>query len=273
MPIFQLGLCDFLSLEPKLPSGSLNREAIEILKIVFDNLRKIQGGRPIIDIYYCTTGTYRAEKEIHASFDILKESVADLDLFSDVTVTPLGRPELLKMWAAVTEKNEARLKVIDYLGMPAMKGIPQSYIALVKAENFVKSLLTGDNGRLKLGIFDENIRSFLGSENPVNADIAETLKSESQRQLFSVLNNGITVVAPEITLTPNTKEIDIANYQIINGCQTSNTLWECKDLLTDNVNVVVKFIQSPDTDVSMSIISATNSQTGIKSESFHGLKI
>ena len=86
------------------------------------------------------------------------------------------------------------------------------------------------------------------------------------------MNNGITIVAPEITLTPNLKEIDITNYQIINGCQTSNTLFLCKDNLADNVNVVVKFIESPNDEVSTDIIAATNSQSDIATESFHGLK-
>src|SRR5690606_38752276 len=43
---FKIGLEDFLSLTPKLPNGSFNTEALQILKTVFANLRKIRNKRP-----------------------------------------------------------------------------------------------------------------------------------------------------------------------------------------------------------------------------------
>jgi WD40 repeat protein len=270
---FNIGVTDFVTLEPKLPSGPLNKQSIEILKIVYDNLKKVQGGRPNAHIYYCTTGTYNRENEIRASFEIIERTIKETDLFDQVSVTPLGRSDLLKLWSSVTEKNEAKLKLIDYLGMPEMPNIPQSYIALVEARVFVEKVLCGADGKLRPGIFDENIRAFLGTGNPVNTDIARTIEDSDKKFLFSVLNNGITIVAPEMTLTPNSKELDISNYQIINGCQTSNTLWEHRENLVEGIRVVVKFIQSPNNDVSLDVIAATNSQTEIKSESFHGLKV
>ncbi len=52
---FKLGIDDFLSLEPKLPNGNFNIEMLEIIKIIFDNLKKIRNRRPNIFIYYCTS--------------------------------------------------------------------------------------------------------------------------------------------------------------------------------------------------------------------------
>ena len=48
--------------------------------------------------------------------------------------------------------------------------------------------------------------------------------------------------------------MDLVNYQIINGCQTSNTLAQNVDFLDDTVNVVVRFIESPNNDISTDII-------------------
>ncbi|WP_233174952.1 AIPR family protein, partial [Delftia sp. ASV31] len=73
-------------------------------------------------------------------------------------------------------------------------------------------------------------------------------------------------------MTPNTKEIHLTNYQIINGCQTSSTLFENRLHLTDSVNVVVKFIESPENESSSDIIAATNSQSDIPKEAFFGLR-
>jgi AIPR protein len=269
---FKIGIEDYLSLDPKLPNGKLNKESIDIFKILLNNLNKIKNRRPNVRVYYCTTGVYSAEKEIKASFEIIERYITLSEFFNTVSVKPMGRGEILKLYAELTEKNEAKLRVIDYFGMPEMPGIPQSYVAVVNAKIFVESLLVDTAGNLMQSVFEENVRSFLGEQNDVNSAIQETLRNAEKKSLFSVLNNGITIVAPELTLTPNTKEIHLANYQIINGCQTSSTLFENMPHLTDSVNVVVKFIESPENDSSSDIIAATNSQSDIPKEAFFGLR-
>lgn len=268
---YSMGLKDFLSLDPKLPNGKLNEDALNTFRVVLNNLRKIRNRRPYASIYYCTSGTYKAEPEIAAALEIVKSGVIETDLFHDVDVHPLGRSELLSYWADISEKNEAKLKVIDYFGMPTMPEIPQSYVAIVNANEFINKLLVGEDGQIRSGVFEENVRAFLGQDNDVNSGIEETLRAGDKKQLFSVLNNGITIVAPELTLTPNSKEIDLTNYQIINGCQTSNALFLCRDNLDDTVNIVVKFIESPNNEVSSDIIAATNSQTEVSKEAFYAL--
>ncbi len=269
---FKIGLEDFLSLAPKLPNGKFNLEAIQILKIVLANLKKVRNRRPNCHVFYCTSGVYSAEREIKASFEIIERFLVGTEFFTVVSVTPLGRSELIRLYAQLSEKNEAKLQLMDYFGMPAMPGIPQSYVAIVNARKFVEALIEDSDGNLRESVFEENVRSFLGNKNDVNAAIQETLKNGDKKPLFSVLNNGITIVAPELTLTPNTKELHLTNYQIINGCQTSSTLQENKLLLTDSVNVVVKIIESPENDASSDIIAATNSQSDIPKEAFFGLR-
>ncbi len=269
---FNLGLNDFLTLKPKLPNGNYNIEALEIIKLIFKNLKKVANSRPSCSIYYCTSGNYKAEVEIKGSFEIIQDTVFSSDLFYSVDVNPVGRQEILKYWKDINDKNEAKINLVEFCGIPKNKDIPQSYVAVVNAKDFVNKLLLDPEGNIKHNVFEENVRSFLGGSNEVNFKIQETLASKEKRHLFSVLNNGITIVAPQLTLTPNSKEMDLVNYQIINGCQTSNTLAQYVDELDDSVNVVVRFIESPNNDISTDIISATNSQTAIRSENFHGLK-
>ena len=78
-----------------------------------------------------------------------------------------------------------------------------------------KKLIIDDNDNIA-NVFDDNVRDFQGSSNPVNAKISETLESDNPF-LFSVVNNGVTVVANEIKTSGNT--FTIVNYQIVNGCQ------------------------------------------------------
>lgn len=269
---FKVGLEDFLSLDPKMPNGKFNQDLLEIFKVVFENLNKIRNRRPNILIYYCTSGVYKKEREIKSAFDIILRFIKGTDFFHEVSVEPLGRTELLKLYTHLTEKNEAKLKLIDYFGMPEMPGIPQSYVGIVNASHFVESLLLDHDENLRQSVFEENVRSFLGKENTINAAIQVTINDKEKAKLFSVLNNGVTIVAPELTLTPNTKEVNLINYQIINGCQTSSTLYENREFLTDSVNLVVKIIESPSNDSSEDIISATNSQSNIQKEAFYGLK-
>lgn len=217
---FKLGLDDFLSLAPKLPNGRFNTETIQVVKVVLGNLKKVRNRRPNCHVYYCTSGVYVAQREIEAAFEVVQKSLVDTEFFYSTQVRPLGRSEIIKLYADLSEKNEAKLPLLDFFGMPKMPGIPQSYVAIVKASDFVTALLEDADQNLRESIFEENVRSFLGNNNDVNSAIQQTLQSPEKRSLFSVLNNGITVVAPELTLTPNTKEIHLTNYQIINGCQT-----------------------------------------------------
>lgn len=82
----------------------------------------------------------------------------------------------------------------------------------------------------------------------------------------------MTIIAPEIAIQSNTKVMHLTNYQIINGCQTTNTLYEHYADLNDNVELVVKFIESQDTDVAIEIVTATNNQSAVENEAFYALR-
>lgn len=241
------------------------------MNVVISNVRKIKNKMPSLKVFYCTSGSYNKEREIEASFNILKDTCSNADIFFNVEVFPIGRKELINYWSAISDKNEASVQLVDYIGINEMPGIPQSYISIVKAKEFIKKIAIDDDGNIREEVFDENVRAFLGDENVVNKDISRTLNSERSKQ-FAVLNNGVTIIAPEITIQSNTKVMHLTNYQIINGCQTTNTLFDNFDKLDDSVELVVKFIESQDADVAIEIVTATNNQSAIENESFYALK-
>lgn len=81
-------------------------------------------------------------------------------------------------------------------------------------------------------IFDMNIREYLGNKG-VNKNIYTTLLDPEERKNFFYYNNGITVICDKmskITTQPSEYNINavfkIDNPQIVNGCQTVNSIYE-----------------------------------------------
>ena len=81
-------------------------------------------------------------------------------------------------------------------------------------------------------IFDMNIREYLGNRG-VNKNIYSTLLDPEDRKNFFYYNNGITIICDKMkkietrTSTNNmSASFDIDNPQIVNGCQTVNSIYE-----------------------------------------------
>ncbi len=124
-------------------------------------------------------------------------------------------------------------------------------------------------------LLEQNVRSYLKRTSKVNAGILETVKTSPDQ--FVSFNNGISAVSTGISIDKKTnlplvKIEKIDNFQIVNGGQTTATLYECsKDKIRDNlddVNVpvkltVVKNVGGADSFIrNISVFS--NTQTAIK---------
>ena len=84
-------------------------------------------------------------------------------------------------------------------------------------------------------------------------------------ELFSVLNNGVTIVADSIKTSANT--MTVSDYQIVNGCQTSNVLYENRNNAgIDDINIPLRLIVTSNEDIKSQITVSTNNQTAIKKE-------
>lgn len=71
-------------------------------------------------------------------------------------------------------------------------------------------------------IYEKNVRRFLGGRGKVNKGMQGTLKDAPER--FGLYNNGITIVASD--WKHDEDEIALVEPYIVNGCQTSRTIWE-----------------------------------------------
>jgi hypothetical protein len=137
-------------------------------------------------------------------------------------------------------------------------------LGLVKLNDYY-DFITDSEGDIKESIFDNNIRHYQGGKN-VNEDIGKNLSSISEPD-FWVYNNGITIIASKCGY--DHKALILTDPRIVNGLQTSFTIFhKYKINEHDQRSIVVRVIESDDSELTDSLISATNSQTALPKSAF-----
>lgn len=88
----------------------------------------------------------------------------------------------------------------------------------------------------------ENIRDYMG-KTQFNSDIADTLENEDERDNFMYYNNGITIICDRFSSGRllNQGKYTLYNPQIVNGCQTVNTIYEVLFQIADEKEIMSKY--------------------------------
>ena len=182
-------------------------------------------------------------------------------------------------------ERKVEFDVDESIALPNTGEIKTSFMTYIYFDEFLKIILKDGSGKyIDESVFEENVRSFQGiKKNPVNSKILKTLIGGGASKFF-VLNNGITKIADTVTAGYRNKCFTVNNYQIINGCQTSNMLHRYYLYLLDSgisdselqeklkeVYIPLKIIEVPDDTLSAEIVESTNSQTSIGSDQLHAL--
>lgn len=147
------------------------------------------------------------------------------------------------------------------------------------------------SNRLKYDLFDKNIREYLGikgKRGSVNKEILQTLKDEVERNRFFYYNNGITIICDDFKKSPSNGKksyLKVFNPQIVNGCQTVNTIYEAIKSLSKGKNkadvirdfkhclVLLKIfkinkVNETEKKIYENIVRYTNTQAGITAKDF-----
>lgn len=133
------------------------------------------------------------------------------------------------------------------------------YIGTVKLSKY-KEFLTSDEGTIRDDLFESNIRHFQGLVD-VNKKIKKTIETISDKD-FWWLNNGITIIAEEPKEVG--KKLSIENIQIVNGLQTSYSIFNnYVEKNNDERSVLVKVIINNNKEITDEIIASTNSQNPV----------
>jgi hypothetical protein len=263
---FSMAVMDFLSENPSFPMSEKLSEAREIFFSLFEDIGKIKNGKPNVLAYYATTDRASEALEINAAFDALARDLKNIGYFFEINVIPLDRDKIAELWLAAGGSTRAQIETIGIAPFPKAPGIDASYVATITAQNFVQRILTDGDGKLRQRIYDENVRDYIGSDNEVNIEIADTIIDQEKQKRFGVMNNGVTIVSPDVRVQGN--ELFLRDFQIINGCQTSNVLYENRAALGPEANLMVKVVHAKEPTFVEDIVRSTNRQSKVQDEQF-----
>lgn len=164
--------------------------------------------------------------------------------------------------------------IIDVKGVSGIKGIScmdasaigteyQSYLCVVPGI-FLANAYKEYGSRL----LESNVRSFLGTKGNINKGIRETILNEPE--LFFAFNNGITTTSTKIERDSEGRITIFENLQIVNGGQTTVSIyneWKKNPDSVARVNVPMKLTVS-EPDVAKSIVPRisqyANTQNAVK---------
>lgn len=138
-------------------------------------------------------------------------------------------------------------------------------------------------------LFDKNIREYLGlrgKRGKTNKEMLKTLLDDIERNRFFYYNNGITIICEDFKRDINNKGLlKMIQPQIVNGCQTVNTICEAINIISQNgsesdvikafkhCSILLKIYKvnkniDSEKEIYEKIVRYTNTQTSITSKDF-----
>ena len=237
---------------------------------------------PICLLYYVTAGAWQEPLHPRNAFVKGEADLNALGYFARVAGEPVDLRTLRSMNGALRRGVTKRIEIRNKVGFTTqIPNVKDAYYGLISGDQFIK-LISNNEGDINTDIFYRNVRDYQGS-NEVNREISTTLRDDRRRIWFPLLNNGITIVAEQLHAVNMTNEIELANFQIVNGCQTANILFDnahekgcsgenCRCVeVQSNILVPIKIVVTDDDTLIDEVIKATNNQTKVDGIDFEAL--
>ncbi len=257
-------------------AGDMTKESPQIsdlfgaMKVIYESGVKKQN--PGIHCFYASTGNYEAQAKLERLIENTRNDLAELNIFDEARteISMIGAGQLQRLYRAASTASDVTIEFDKAVVLPEHPSVEEGYIGYLPASELLKVIsIYDDQGNItsiKRAIFHDNIRDF-NPTSKINIEISSNLKA-GEGENFVYRNNGITVVAKSIDRTGN--KFTIEDYQIVNGCQTSNILFINRNT-SDGVNVPFRLIGTKNEDFIFSIISGTNKQNQVRDEQFWSL--
>jgi len=209
--------------------------------------------------YYISLGQKQeSNTTIDCTIKDKRSYLVEYNFFTNIHIQLIDKATLISKHKKAISPLKTEFKFENRISLSGIPNIEEAYIGYVSFSEFKKLIIDNENNKIK-SLFNDNLRDFLGFDNPINQNIKQTLENRKFSE-FSLLNNGITVIAESNSGRGNTLVLE--NYQIVNGCQTSNVLYECRNIEgIDNVLIPLKVIITKDENLRDEIIITTNSQS------------
>jgi AIPR protein len=217
----------------------------------------------LICVHICSNQSNLIERDFRSLEDGLVEFKAlafehPLSRFSD-EVSKNWSPPILKALKFVGGQFEHARKVVE------SDETTKALIGTVKVSDLCDFLRDQQNSFVDENLFHANVRGHLGILNPVNREIADTLRGPDNHRFF-FLNNGITIVCEKYLYQSGGFPVTLHRPQIVNGRQTAETIFSVhreRSSRVGNVTVTVRVIETSDPELIEEISIATNSQSRI----------
>ena len=258
---------DFFT-EKKFVTGAQLENLVDVKDTIYEEATKTS---PSLRCYYCTTGSGQVSDVIQKLIDTNKARLADLNIFNEIHIECIGAKIIQNGFRAATNSSSAKLNFPKAITMPTHEKVDEAYIGYVPATEILEIALgdpdQGGSRHINRSLFYDNVRDF----NP-NSEINKTILSELEsgdNSSFVFKNNGITVISKSIDRKGDTFSIE--DYQIVNGCQTTNILAHIKDNV-EGISVPLRLIGCSDIDFVSSVIVGTNRQNEVKEEQFWAMR-
>lgn len=161
------------------------------------------------------------------------------------------------------ESNEVTFTLAENMSYASAKNDLRFLRATISAKELIEEFRKPGIG---FRLFSLNPRGPIANAQP-NKDIAKTVSSERGRRIFHLLNNGICATCDNFQTKAGT--LTIKGFQIVNGCQTTVTLNDCKDFELEETWIDLKLtIAGDEENLAQEIASASNSQSALKAKDY-----
>lgn len=266
---------NFFSTKPSIKLTEELQEAKDLVDELFkpENARVFANGKNSCELYYATSGKKTEDDNVLGSIELITKRLKDIiEEIPDISLKHISSDYIIDSYNEIENTYKVNIIFDKNITCGDIKGVEQSFIGYLPVVEFLK-LIKGQDGNIRKNLFYENVRDFQGGYNAVNTEIAGTLLNIEQIDQFLLLNNGVTIVAKSFSNIRST-EYEVSDYYIVNGCQTSNVIYQNIDKISDPslLNIPVKIVHTIDNNIIANLIRSTNRQTPVPDEAFVSLE-
>ena len=235
-------------------------ERAQIFRRVFTTLAS-RHPKVVLRFVYATKGnTAHVDPKVITRASELRDRLLSLIYGCEAETSLVGARELLDLNAR-QRPHALQLRYQDNVTSG------NSHVAIVTLSDYF-TFITDETQTLRSYAFDWNVRDYEGNVE-VNREIRESLEDAHSPE-FWWLNNGVTVLCSTATISGRTFSLD--DVQIVNGLQTSVTIYEHLRTAPEDDpararSILVRIIVTEDPPTRDKVIRATNSQTTVSAAS------
>ena len=231
---------------------------------------KVLKSNPRLRLIYAYTGSGEVSDPIEKLRTAARSRLDAMSLFSEIDLVTAGVRELQEGYRSATSSVVGSITITNPITLPGHPSVSQAFLGYVSGHELLQLVETTAPGttvkRVNPAVFFDNVRDYdEGSE--INSGIISQLENDEGGS-FIFKNNGVTVVAKEMNRTGD--KFSITDFQVVNGCQTSNILHYARDYV-DGVYIPFRLIVSDAEDFVAGVIVGTNKQNQVKDEQFIAL--